>query len=233
MLDQAFEALKTFDWGQEFNPLAPIEEAIVASQNDDAARAELEQRLAGVLQSDASRSAKDYVCRKLKVIGTAASVPVLQSLLADTELSHMARYALQSIPGAEAAGALRAALSQVSGTLKTGMISSLGARQDNDSVAALAALLGDSDAEVARSAACALGAIRSGDAAEALAKAAPNAATSTVVADASLACAESLLGDGQRVAALAIYKRLAGADQPKHVRLAATRGMLACASQES
>ena len=32
--------------------------------------------------------------------------------------------------------------------------------------------------------------------------------------------------------ALAIYKGLAGADQPKHVRLAATRGMLACAGKK-
>ena len=35
--------------------------------------------------------------------------------------------------------------------------------------------------------------------------------------------------DGDKVSALSIYKRLAKGQQPKHVRLAATRGMLACA----
>ena len=46
--------------------------------------------------------------------------------------------------------------------------------------------------------------------------------------DASLACAEALLADGKKAEALAIYKGFASDDQPKHVRLAATRGMLAC-----
>jgi hypothetical protein len=47
-----------------------------------------------------------------------------------------------------------------------------------------------------------------------------------------LACAEGLLGDGKTVEALVIYKGLANENQPKHVRLAATRGMLACAGKK-
>jgi hypothetical protein len=52
------------------------------------------------------------------------------------------------------------------------------------------------------------------------------------VADACLACAEHLLADGKKAEAIGLYKSLAGEDQPKHVRLAATRGLLAAAGKK-
>ncbi len=196
------------------------------------ARQDLETRLAAVLPTDVSRDAKDFVCRKLMVIGTAASVPALAALLPDKELSHMARYALERIPAAEAAQALRDALPKLSGALQVGVIGSLGVRQDAASVPALAALLGDADAAVAGAAAYALGDIRTAEAVKSLAKATPSdTAAKAAVTDGSLACAEGLLASGQKAEALAVYKRFVGAGQPKHVRLAATRGMLACAGQ--
>ncbi len=232
MLDKAFDALKEYDWGADRSVLNPIDEAIVASQGDTAARLDLENRLAAVLKTGVPRDAKDFVCRKLMVIGTAASVPALAALLPEEEHSHMARYALERIPAAEAAQALRDALPQVQGALKVGVIASLGVRQDEACVPALAELLGDSDAAVASAAAYALGDIRTADAAKALAGAkTAGPATKLAAIDASLACAEGLLGHGNKVAALAIYRGLAGEDQPKHVRLAATRGMLACAGK--
>ena len=233
MLDKAFDALKTYDWGGDLTALQPIDDAIVATHNDRPGRAELEGRLAAVLKTDASRAAKDLVCRKLKVVGSSASVPALAELLADQELAHMARYALQAIPAPEAAQAMREVLGKLSGLAKIGVIGSLGARQDAASVAALASLVGDADTSVAKAAACALGAIRSAGAADALAGAKPQSPAAKLAAtDASLACAEQLLGDGNAGAALAIYKGLAKGDQPKHVRLAATRGMLACAGKK-
>ncbi len=39
MLDQAFEALKTYDWGTDRKALDPIDDAVVATHGDDAARA--------------------------------------------------------------------------------------------------------------------------------------------------------------------------------------------------
>jgi HEAT repeat protein len=232
-LDQAFEALKTYDWGTEPKVLAPIDEAIVASHGNADARKDLETRLAAVLKTGMSRDAKDMVCRKLMVVGTAASVPTLAELLADKELSHMARYALERIPVPEAAQALREALPKLQGALKVGAIGSLGVRGDAASVPALAALLGDADATVARAAAMALGDIRTPQAAQALAGAqAANAESKSAVTDACLACAEGLLADGKKAEALAIYKQFVGEDRPKHVRLAATRGMLACAGKK-
>jgi HEAT repeat protein len=230
MLDQAFDALKSYDWGVYPKVLKPIDEAIVSTRGDAAARKDLESRLAAVLATDAPHSAKDYVCRKLRMIGTAASVEPLAKLLSDKKLSHMARYALEDIPAAEAAAALRDALAKLPVELKVGAISSLGARRDAASVEALSGLLGDSDESVARAAALALGAIRTPESAAAVVKAKPSGAEANIAAtDATLACAEGLLAHGKKAEALAIYKRLAGEGQPKHVRLAATSGILACA----
>jgi HEAT repeat protein len=232
MLDQAFDTLKSYDWGVDPKVLKPIEEAVVSTHGNGAARKELESRLYAVLSTNVSRDAKDYVCRKLMAIGTAASVPALAALLGDKELSHMARYALERITCPEAAQALREAVSKLSGALKIGVISSLGARRDAASVSALAALVADNDAAVARAAALALGAIRNREAADALAKAKPAAdEVKSAVTDATLACAEGLLTDGNKLQALAVYQRLAGETHPKHVRLAATKGILACAGK--
>jgi HEAT repeat protein len=229
MLDQAFDALRTYDWGADPKLLSPINEAVVTTHGNPAARQELEARLAAVLPTDATRDAKDFVCRQLMVIGTAASVPALAQLLMDANLSHMARYALERIPDPDAAQALRDALPKLSAALKVGAIASLGVRRDTASVPALAELMNDADDKVASAAALALGAIRGPAAARALTSAKPRAQVKSAVTDASLACAESLLKEGQKTAALAIYKAVNAGDPPKHVRLAATRGMLACA----
>lgn len=229
-LDHAFEALKTFDWGGDRKPLAPIEEALVATRENPAARAALETQLAAAIGSAMPRAAKDFAARALTVIGTAASVPALAGLLTDAELSHLGRYALERIPAPEAAAALRDALPKLHGKPKIGAIGSLGVRRDEASVAALAALLGDADAAVAATAAVALGDIGSEAAAKALCAAGSSApaAVKPALADASLTAAERLLFDGNKAAALATYTALMAGDPPKAVRLAAMRGTMLC-----
>jgi HEAT repeat protein len=231
-LAQAFEALKTYDWGAERSALNPLDEAVVATRDNGEARQALETRLAAMLATNVSRDAKDVICRWLMIIGTGASVGTLAAMLADEQLAHMARYALERIPAPEAAQALRDAMAKLTGKLRVGVIGSLGVRRDADSVPALAGLLGDADLAVACAAAYALGDIRTPEASEALAKsAAASAEAKRAATDASFACAEKMLADGKRAEALAVYKRFANDDQPKHVKLAATRGILACAGQ--
>ena len=233
MSDQAFKALESYDWGTDPKTLKPIDDAIIKSHGDTSARAELESKLVNALNSNISRSAKDYVFRKLALIGTAACVSPLANMLTDANLSHMARYALDRIPAEEATQALRDALPKVEGKLKAGVIAALGKRQDEKSVEALGTALGDDDAVVARAAACALGSIQSEGAAKALASAQPKDAEAALTAtDASFATAESLLANGNKLGALKIYKRLASS-KAKHINLAAKRGMLACASSKS
>ncbi len=233
-LDKAFEALKTYDWGQDRSALQALDGAVAATHGDAAARKALETRLAAVLKSDASRAAKDVVCRQLSLVGSAEGVPALAGLLTNAELSQMARYALERIPDAAATAALREALPKTEGLLKVGVINSLGVRRDAQSVAALTALLGNPDQQIAAAAVAALGAIGNSEAGKALdefQKKAPDK-LNLAVADARLCCAERLLAAGKKLEAMAIYKSLSGEDQPKHVRLAAVRGLLAVTGQK-
>ena len=227
-LDKAFNTLKTYDWGADRSALEALDKAVAASHGDAKARKALESRLVAVLGTSATGASKDIVCRKLSLVGSAASVPALTALLTDKKLSHMARYALERMPCPEAVKALRGSLSKVSGRLKVGVVNSLGARRDGESTSALTALLGDKDQEVAGSAAAALGAIGTPESAKALGnfQAEMPAALRPVAADAYLTCAERLLADGKELDAIKIYKTLNKPDQPKHVQLAARRGML-------
>ena len=80
-LDAPFAALKAFDWGADAAAFQPIDAAVIAAHTDADLRAALESRFALLLADDSSRAAKEYVCRKLAMIGTAASVPGLAALL--------------------------------------------------------------------------------------------------------------------------------------------------------
>jgi hypothetical protein len=94
-------------------------------------------------------------------------------------------------------------------------------------------LLSGGDEKVAVAAASALGDLRGSEAAKALAAAKPGSdAVRLAVTDARMSCAEGLLAAGKSAEALLIYKSLTGDEQPKHVKLGATRGVLACAGKK-
>jgi HEAT repeat protein len=225
---KALETLKRYDWGDDREALNPIDEAIIATHGDPAGRKALEKELVDVLAGGISRSAQDYVCRKLRVVGTSDSVAALVALLPDEKTSHIARYALERIPDEEAVAAMREALPKVSNKLKPGLIGSLGVRRDTESVKAIAGYLGDSDVDVARAAARALALIGTPIAANTLSTFAKKASAEMriPVGDACLVCAEQLAADGKKGEALALYKKLRGSSQPTHVKTAAMKGML-------
>ena len=167
-LDQAFAALQEFDWGDSGEPLDPIKTAVRAAHDDEGLRAKLENRLTAVLKSDAPRRAKDYACRKLRHVGSAASVPALAAVLTDPELSHMARYALEPMPSPAAGAALREALDRTEGDVKVGIINSLGARREEGAVPTLIKLTDSRDDAVMHAAVAALGDIANARSIEAL-----------------------------------------------------------------
>jgi len=233
-LDNALEMLKTYDWGSDRNALNPIDQAIVATHDDAAARNTLEKSFVDILAGGISRSAQDYVCRKLRVVGTTRSVEALAALLANEETSHISRYALERIPNEKAAKALRDALPKVSKKLKPGIIGSLGVRRDKKSITAFSKLLGDSDIQVAKAAAQSLGLIGTSAAATELSKFAKKASANMKIpaADACMACAEQLLADGKNSEAVALYNELKGNDQPAHVKAAAMKGIITAATKK-
>jgi len=227
MLDQAFEALKTYEWGMDPIVLQPIEDAIISNPAD---AAKLEARMIAVLGSPVPVAAKDAVCRMLRTIGGTSSVPALAALLADEKLIHMACYALERMPAQEAGQTMRTALPHAAGKQKIGLIGALGVRGEADSVEPLRSLLAAGDSAIATAAALALGAIGSLAAAEALVAAEANAGAKSAIADASMACAEKLLVTGNKSAAKAIYQKLLSSGPAKQVQVAATSGLRACAT---
>jgi HEAT repeat protein len=230
-LDAAFEALNSYDYGSARASVLPIDQAVVASLAQPPARKALEQRLAAALQKKISPVAKDYICSKLVLIGSAESAPALVELIGTKETAHMALTALQANPSPAALEGVRHRLPQLSGPEKAGAINLLGMRRDAASVPALAELLKDSDPVVAQSAAAALGNIANAEAARALEQFRKNAPEPLrpLIADSCIACAEQLLKDGRRTEALGIYRTFTATEHPKHVQLAARRGMLVAA----
>ncbi|MGA2253888.1 MAG: HEAT repeat domain-containing protein [Thermoguttaceae bacterium] len=188
-----------------------------------------EAKLIAVLKSSATREEKSAACRQLARIATKQSVPALASLLGDEKLSHMARYAMETIRDPSVDDALREALGKLKGRPLLGVIGSLGVRRDVKAVDAIAKLLGGADAGTAKAAARALGNIGTPKAAEALEAALTGAsgADQLAICEGLFRCAEALPTEGQGSQSQAIYDRLRGLPQaPPQVRAAALRGAI-------
>jgi HEAT repeat protein len=181
-----------------------------------------ESRLISVLQSSQPVREKAAACASLKRVGTSRSVPALAALLTDNELSHSARYALESLPGQVAEYALLNALPQTSGSNEVGIIHSLAVRRDPAAVNALAKLLGNSDSAVETAAAEGLGRIGGTKAIKALEYSRQGPAE----VDGLLECGNQLLTKGDDAAALKIFRQLYDREQTGKIGTAAFRGMI-------
>lgn len=226
-VDALIEQLKQYDWDKPKAPLYAFSELI--REYSDAANLKvlLEVKLLKVLESDVPLAAKDYICRQLAVIGSGDSVSVLGKMLDAPETSDMARYALERIPSDLAdellLGKLQTAPSE---TIKIGIINSLGVRRTDAASAALGELAGGSNPAVARAAIQALGAVGSRSAAAALQKLTVDEALKDRLADALLACADSLYRQGQAGEAQAVYRKLYEPANPIPVRIGALNGLI-------
>ncbi|MGO9201579.1 MAG: HEAT repeat domain-containing protein [Limisphaerales bacterium] len=190
--------------------------------------AEREQKLIGVLESQAPPGEKALACKALAACGASKAVPALAPLLSDPDLASWARIALEAIPGPVAEDALSQALAKVQGRLLIGVINSLGVRRDPAPVPGLAAKLGDADAEVASAAAVALGCIGGEPAAQALEQALAQAPDPVrpAVAEGCIRCAEKFLAEGKTAKAAKLYDQVREGKVPKQKMLEATRGAI-------
>lgn len=172
---------------------------------------------------------KAKACQRLASVGTKEAVPALAALLTHPQLSVYARYGLEPIADPSADEALRSALPKAKGTLRVGVINSIGHRRDAAAVPVLSKLLYAPDAETAQAAAAALGKISGIPAANALRTALVRTKDPVrkAVAAAGLLCAEGLLEQGSRAEALSLYDSLTRTTIPKPVRLAAMHGVIA------
>ncbi|MHC4168050.1 MAG: HEAT repeat domain-containing protein [Planctomycetota bacterium] len=224
-LSADYGAIQEYDFGKSRRALAAIEEEIRSVA--PSSFAQVEERLLEALASPKTTYAgKQFICRMLRRVGSAQSVPALAKLLADKELSHMARFALQYMPAPQAGAALRKALPQLEGDLRIGLIGSIGQRGDRKAVPEIAKLATDSNESIARTAIGALGRIGGSQAAEALAKIKAPAKLATGRDNAYLMCADSLLAEGHKDEAAKIYNKMLSADNNTWIRIAAYKGLV-------
>jgi HEAT repeat protein len=180
-----------------------------------------------ILNSNASEKEKDDACRQLAVVGSEAAVPALARLLADERFNHLARYALEAIPGPGVDVALRAGLTSLRGRSLVGVVGSLGVRRDQRAVKPLARLLADDDPEVVQAAARALGSIASPDSIKVLQTSIPHAAivNQPAFGEAIFRGAEAMTAIGKTKRALSVYEQLTEMTRlPTQIRAAALRG---------
>src|SRR5581483_5109514 len=185
-----------------------------------------EESLIKILQSPAaSPRAKGEACAQLKLMGTARSVQALAPLLLDEQLSHSARYALESMPDPAAGKALLRALTRTSGLMQEGIINSLTVRGEPAAVPQLAILLSKPDEGAAIAAAGAMGRIGGRKALASLQTAALKSTNSLhyAVVDGILMCANRMLDAGKPAAALKAFESLYSCEKADRIRLAAFR----------
>ena len=235
-LDQDVAEILAFRALDDRSQLTDIDDRVRNAFDDDEERAHKEEQMVLVLRAaEASLDARRFACRQLAMIGTDRCVPDLAVIVIHIDdLQAMALHALESIDTDLAHRALIEALPHTQSTHRIGIVNALGRSRANKSVAALKALMNDSDTLTALAATSALGNIGTRAAAMVLTRA---NATSTAhskdsVAHALLLCANRLLADGRDTAALAVFAELQADDQPTKIRMAAIRGRLQAAPTE-
>lgn len=228
-LEEAWKALPKYQYGDDLGALLAIDRAVIEAMATAESRSACASRLAGILvETGTTPAAQQYICLQLRQIGTAAEVPALTDLLANSETTEIARMALQAIPGEEAAAALRNALTTLQGPALVGVIHSVAARNDKEAVDLLVILADSSDSTVANAALWALGEVDDQRAVAFLLARAEQAGMPAPreVAVPLLRCAARHAAAGQDAPARAIYEQLSQEDQQAGVRRAALEGLL-------
>ncbi|MCY3021716.1 MAG: HEAT repeat domain-containing protein [Planctomycetota bacterium] len=226
--DEKYRNVARFEFGKSVEPLTAIEAEIRGSKVEQ--YKDIEAKLLDALKApDAAVDGKRYLLRYLTIVGSETCVPAVARFLADEQLSHPARMALEALPCKAAAEALRQGLEKAKGKQLAGVVASLGVRRDAEATSALAKLTSDADPAVAEAAVCALGEVGTPEAAKALEEAAAKVpeALKRPAAKARVACAARLTEAGKGAQAAAIYKTLLDNPPAPSVRIAALRGMIA------
>ncbi len=223
-------AFAAYEYGQSPRPYNGIELSVRNGSRDEPTRGKLEEHFIRFLQGSATNTAKGFICRQLRIVGSEKCADVFAPMLLDPEMSDMARYAMESIPGEKVNAALRNAMKQTEGKVRIGMINTLGQRRDAGSVAMLAEWIGGGDAEASSAAVAALAKISGPEVLAILEQQWPKAseeAKKTEILQAMLACADQLKSQGQNEPAKRVYTQLNAPTNPWIIRAGATRGLLA------
>jgi HEAT repeat protein len=232
ILSAPYEAIPEYDFGKSRRALAAIEEEI--RNVPPSSFPQIEARLLEALESSETTFAgRQFVCRMLRRVGSAKSVPALSNMLADKELSHMARFALQFMATPEAGAALREALPKLDGDLKIGVIGSIGQRGEKQAVPQIAQLITGGNLDISRAAIESLGRIGGPEAAESLARAQVPASLRSSRDNAYLMCADKMLAEGQASEAVKIYREMIAPANSTWIRIAAYKGLVSAEKEKA
>jgi hypothetical protein len=222
------EKARAYDWGKSRADLTALQAVILSYSASPEDLKAIETLMQPLLAAETNRAVKDFACRELSVIATGQSVPALAALLDSPETEHMARYALERIPGDAVDMALLRKLSEAKNTTtKVGVIASLGVRRFAGAVGVLAKAASMEEKVVAEAAVQSLGSIGNSEAVSALAQVQKSLASDLqpCVLDALVRCGDRLAKDGKTADALAVYESLYAAQNPSMIRLAALTGI--------
>jgi len=228
-LEKLLDKVATYDYGTSRIALSEISDSLRKYSNSPKTLKHFAKQLVKFLQRpDTTFAGKQFVCRKLSIIGTEQAVPTLAAMLTDSKTSDMARYALQRIDGQDVDKALRDALQRSSGKARVGIINSIGRRADTSAAKALVGLIYDSDPDTASAAVAALLEIGGPVATKALGKAEKKTSgkLKMQVSDAYLECADKLMDEGKTKTANRIYEKMSKPDKPLPIRMAALQGKI-------
>lgn len=227
-LDALVDTIKGYTWGQSRAELTALQAVIRRSLGSPQALGAIEKTMQRLLAKETSLAVKDFACRELSTIGTASSVAALAALLGNPETEHMARYALERIPGEEADKALLAALTDTTpATTTVGILSSLGVRRSPGAARVIGRIATGDDAAAAAAAIQALGIIGSADTSAVLRRLHGTVSPDRrrAVLDAMALCADQLAADGHSSEAMTLYDILYAAEHPAIIRIASLTGI--------
>lgn len=234
-LDQVIELLQNYEYGDDSELLVDTEKSILALASQDPLRCEVEKKLLKGLNTNSTVASKDAICRMLKTVGTEAAIPDLENILADSEVSHLARYALASQNSKAASAALLRALPKAKGDAQAGIINSLADRCYAESEEAIDALLTSKDRVVVEAAVRALGRLGGTKAVRALRDIQPKASKELTqeIDHALLCCAEIAANKKQFSEAVDIYAEYYQPHQPQQLCFAGLRGLVKTHQEDS
>jgi len=211
--------IRDYDFGRPTTALLAVEKLINDTHGDRSLRAQIETELARLLQSPVSLACKQFICQKLWIIGTVASLPVLESMLAsaDPHIVEGACFALSRQRAPAVGQVVRSGLGKAKGRGLIALINVAGERRDPETAARLAELATSAADEAADAAIAALGKIASPSAIETLANL-HTGMRRIAAAHALLQGGQELAARGKAAEARTVFQRLTANSEASHIR---------------
>ncbi len=230
MLTDMLRRVAAYNYGDSRAALSGIDEFIRSVDDLPEARLRMETQFLEFLKGPATPAGKQFICMRLALVGSEASVPQLESMLTDTSTADMALYALEPLQGSAVDAALQKALPGAKGKTLVGVINALGNRKVEAATMVLGPLVARPETRVALAAVSALGKIGTLSALGALegSKGNVKGEVRNSVLDAMLVCADQLGRRGEKDRSMGVYKALVSSDEPVPFRNAALRGAVLC-----